>query len=137
MENRLKQEPEKVFFNSSKVSLIETEKSVVAKGLSLLLPPKHLSYSEYLINFELFCRSTDQLKILSGDNLDFMKTRIKDTALTYFRNYNADVPQHLSSERFEALKTLSTNCNLVIQKADKSNSAFIVEKYVKTYGSDL
>ena len=137
MENRLKQEPEKVFFNSSKVSLTETEKSVVAKGLSLLLPPKHLSYSEYLINFELFCRSTDQLKILSGDNLDFMKTRIKDTALTYFRNYTADVPQHLSNERFEALKTLSTNCNLVIQKADKSNSAFIVEKYVKTYESDL
>ena len=59
-----------------------------------------------------------------------MKTRIKDTALTSFRNYNANVPQHLSNEEFEALKTLSKNCNLVIQKADKGNSVVIVEKDV-------
>ena len=57
--------------------------------------PKQLSYSDYLINFELFYRSIDNLKILSGDNLDFIKTRIKDSALTSFRNYNANVPQHL------------------------------------------
>ena len=72
----------------------------------------------------------DNLKILSGDNLDFIKTRIKDTALTSFRNYNANVPQHLSNEEFEALKTLSGNFNLVIQKADKGNSVVIVEKDV-------
>ena len=77
-----------------------------------------------------FIRSIDNLKILSGDNLDFIKTRIKDTALTSFRNYNANVPQHLSNEEFEALKTLSGNCNLVIQKADKGNSVVIVEKDV-------
>ena len=94
------------------------------------MPPKQLSYSDYLINFELFYRSIDNLKILSGDNLDFIKTRIKDTALTSFRNYNANVPQHLSNEEFEALKTLSKNCNLVIQKADKGNSVVIVEKDV-------
>ena len=88
-----------------------------------------------------FNRSIDNLKILSGDNLDFIKTRIKDTALTSFRNYNANVPQHLSNEEFEALKTLSKNCNLVIQKADKGNSVVIVEKdvylrHMKTIISD-
>ena len=76
------------------------------KGLSFALPPKQLSYSHYLINFELFYRSIDNLKIIPGDNLDFLKTRNKDIALTSFRNYNANVPQHLSSEEFEALKTL-------------------------------
>ena len=50
--------------------------------------------------------------------------------LTSFRNYNANVPQHLSNREFEALKTLSTNCNLVIEKADKGNSVAIVEKDV-------
>ena len=103
------------------------EKSLLVKGLSFVL---QLSYSDYFINFELFYRSIDNLKILSGDNLDFIKTRIKDTALTSFRNYNANVPQHLSNEEFEALKTLSKNCNLVIQKADKGNSVVIVEKDV-------
>ena len=84
----------------------------------------------YLINFELFYRSIDNLKIVSGDNLDFIKTRIKDTALTSFCNYNANVPQHLSNEEFEGLKTLSKNCNLVVQKADKGNPVDIVEKDV-------
>ena len=49
------------------------------KGSNFALPPKQLSYLDYLINFKLFYRSIDNLKILSGDNLDFIKTRIKDT----------------------------------------------------------
>ena len=130
IENRPKQDPEKVIFNFSKLSLTDAEKTLLVKGLSFALPPKQLNYSDYFINFELFYRSIDNLKILSGDNLDFIKTRIKDTALTSFRNYNANVPQHLSNEEFEALKTLSKNCNLVIQKADKDNLVAIIEKDV-------
>ena len=47
-----------------------------------------------------------------------------------------------SNEEFEALKTLSGNCNLVIQKADKGNSVVIVEKdvyvrYMEMILSDL
>ena len=107
-----------------------------------MLGPKQLSYSDYLINFGLFYRSINNLKILSGDNLDFIKIRIKDTALTSFRYYNANVPKHLSNEEFEALKTLSGNCDLVIQKADKGNSVVIVEKdvyvrHMETILSDL
>ena len=94
------------------------EKSLLVKGLSFVL---QLSYSDYFINFELFYRSIDNLKTLYGDNLDFIKTKNKDTALMSFRNYNANVRQHLSNEEFEALKTLPKNCNLVIQKADKAN----------------
>ena len=82
----------------------------------------------FLFNCELFYRNIDNLKILSGDNLDFIKGRIKDTALTCFRNYNANVSQHISNEEFGALRTLSKNCNLVIQKADKDNLVVIVEK---------
>ena len=100
------------------------------KGLSFSLPPKKLRYSDYLVNFELFYRRIDNLKILSGDNLDYVKTKIKDLALTSFRNYNANIPQNLSNEEFEALKNLPANCNLVIQKADKGNSVVLVEKDV-------
>ena len=48
--------------------------------------------------------------------------------LTSFRNQNANIPQNLSHEEFEALKNLSANCNLIIQKANKVNSVFLVEK---------
>ena len=99
-------------------------------GLSFSLPPKQLSYSDYLIKFELFHTSTDKSKILSGDNLDFIKTSIKDTTLTSFCNYNTNVPQNLSNAELKALTSLSKNCNLVIQKADKGNSFFIFENNV-------
>ena len=58
-----------------------------------------------------------------------VQTKIKDLALTSFRNYNANIP-YLSNEEFEALKNLSANCNLIIQKADKGNSIVLVEKNV-------
>ena len=59
---------------------------------------------------------------------DFIKTRI--TALTSFRNCNANVPRHLSNQEFAARKTLSTNFNLIIQKVNKFNSVLTVEKDV-------
>ena len=80
------------------------EKTLLIKGLSFSLLPEKLSYSDYLINFELFYRNINDLNILSGDNLDFIKTKIKDATLTYFRNYNENVPQHLSNSEFDALK---------------------------------
>ena len=58
------------------------------------------------VNSELFYRSIYNIKILSGNNLDFIKTKIKDTVLTSFRNYNINVLQYLSSEEVEALKTV-------------------------------
>ena len=50
--------------------------------------------------------------------------------MTSFRNYNANIPQYLSNEEFEALKNRSANCNLIIQKADKGNSVVLVDKDV-------
>ena len=100
------------------------------KGLSFSLPLKELSYSDCLVNFELIYGSTDNLENFSRDNLDYIQTKIKVLALTSFRNHNANIPQHLSNEELEALKNLSANCKLIIQKADKSNSVALVEKNV-------
>ena len=61
-------------------------------------------------------------------NLDFVKTKVKDAALTSFRNYNVNLPVNLSDEEFKALQNLSKNTNLVIQKPDKGNSVVILDK---------
>ena len=63
-----KQDAKRIIFNFSNVSLTEAEKSLLVKNLSFSLPPKKLSYSDYLVNFELFYRIIDNLKIISGDN---------------------------------------------------------------------
>ena len=55
-----------VILNFSKVSVAEAEKSLLVEGLSFSLPSKQLSCSDYLINFELFYRSIDSIKILYG-----------------------------------------------------------------------
>ena len=98
------------------------EKSLLVRGLRFSLPPKKLNYADYLNNSELFYRNIRNLGVLSNGDLDFVKTKIKDAALSYFHFYNANVPQILSDEELEALDRLSKNKNLVIQKADKGNS---------------
>ena len=83
-----------------------------------------------MVNFELFYRSIRNVDVLSNGDLDFVKTKIKDAALSSFRFYNANVPQHLSDEELKALEKLSKNNNLVIQKADKGNSVVLVDRDV-------
>ena len=50
--------------------------------------------------------------------------------MTSFRNYNANITYYLSNEELEALKNLSANSHLIIQKADKGNSVVLVKKDV-------
>ena len=84
------------------------------KGLKFSIQGKKLNYGDYLANFEVFYRSIYNLDSISNENLDFVKTKIKDAALTSFRIYNANLPCNLLDEGFEALQNLSKNTNLVI-----------------------
>ena len=63
------------------------------KGLKFSIPPKKLNYADYLVNFELFYKSIYNLDSISNENLDFVKTKIKDATLMSFRNYNANLPR--------------------------------------------
>ena len=71
-----------------------TEKSLLVGGLRFSLPPKKLNYAHYLTNFELFYKSIRDLDVLSNRDLDFVKTKIKDAALSSFHFYNANFPQN-------------------------------------------
>ena len=53
---------------------------------------------------------------------------MKEAALSTYRNYNNNVPQHLSKEEFLALQNLRKNKNIVIQISDKGNSVVVVDK---------
>ena len=112
-----RQDPEKVTFNYSNISLSDAEKYLLVKGLKFSIPPKKLNYANYLVNFELFYRSIYNLDSISNENLDFVKTKI-NAALTSFHNDNANLPFNLSDEEFKALQNLSKNINVVVQKSD-------------------
>ena len=101
---------------------------MVSKKLGIRLT-KYVDYADYLVNFELFYRNICNLGIfLSKEDRDFVKTRTKEAALSSYRNYNNNVPQHLSKEEFLALQNLRKNKNIVIQKSDKGNSVVVVDK---------
>ena len=90
-ERQPKQDHEKVIFNYSNISFSDAEKSLLVKGLKFSIPPNKVNYADYLANFELFYRSICNLDSISNEDLDFVKTKTKDAALTSFRNYNANL----------------------------------------------
>ena len=133
-------DPEKnFFFNYSNYGLSEVQKSLLLKGLNFSIEPKKLNHADYLVNFELFYRDIRNLQVFSAEDLDFIKTKTKDIALSSFRTYNNNVPQHLSKGEFDALKNLSQNKRIVIQKSNKGNSIVIVDgvKYIEKMGNFL
>ena len=76
---------------------------------------------------------------MSNDNLDFVKTKIKDAALTSFRDYNSNPPRNLLDEEFETLQNFSKIISLVKQKTDKGSSVVILDKdvYIKSFGTGV
>ena len=60
------------------------EKGLPAKGLSFYLQPKYLNYTDYLVNLDLLYINFRNLGILSNEDLDCMKTRTKETALSSY-----------------------------------------------------
>ena len=95
-ESKTESNPEKVIFNFSKYVLSDIEKKLLKKGLSFCLPPKQLKYAYYLIQFEFFYRDIRKLEILSNEELDFVKTKTKEAALSSFRQYNKHPQENLS-----------------------------------------
>ena len=85
----------------SKISLCDAAKSPLFKGF--LLPPQKLNYADYLTNFESFFGSIRNFDVPSNGDFDFVKTKIKDAALSSFRVYNANITQNLCSEELKAL----------------------------------
>ena len=97
-ESKTENGPEKVIFNFSKYVLSDIEKKLLAKGLNFCLPPKQLKCADYLVHFELLYRDIRNLEILSNEDLDFVKTKTKETTLSSLRQYNKN-PQKIFLEK--------------------------------------
>ena len=70
---------------------------------------------------------------MSNEDLDFVKVKTKEAALSFYGTYNNSAPQKLSNDEFIPLKKLSEKKNLIIQIFDKGNSALTVGRqgYIK------
>ena len=121
--------PDRVIFNFSSYQLTDDEKNVLCKGLNFSIKPGLIEYSELLLPFELLFRDIKQ-EDLCNENMSSIKPKLLDTALTSYQNFSSErnPPENLTHSEFKALKYLSKNKNIVIQKADKDNTVMILEK---------
>ena len=121
-------DPNKVIFNFSSYELSDVEKSVLCKGLNFSVKPKSIEYSEYLLPFELLFRDVKQENLHSED-LSLIKARLLDTVLPSYESFSRDQSpsENLAASEFKALRHLSKNKNIVIQKADKGNTIVILD----------
>ena len=96
-----------------------------------------LDYVDYFVNFELFFIDIRNLDVLPNEDLDFLKVKTKEVALSSYRTYNDNVPQNVSNDEFIALQSLSKSKDLIDQKSDKGNSVEIVgwQDYIKNWVS--
>ena len=99
------------------------------KGLNFSVKPGWIEYSEFLLPFELLFRDIKREDLCNKD-MSLIKARLLDTALTPYQNFSSDKdpPENVTPSEFKALKRLSKNKNVVIQKADKGNTVAILDK---------
>ena len=121
--------PNKGILNFSYYELSDVEKNVLYKGLNFSGKAKSIEYSEFLLPFELLFLDVKQENLCSED-LSLMKARLLDTALSSYESFSSDQSpsENLTASEFKALRHLSKNKNIVIQKADKGNTIVILDK---------
>ena len=87
-----------------------------------------LEYSDYLLPFELLYCDIKDLD-LANEETNFLKAKIKDSALSSFKLYNEKgTVSRLNRDEINALKTLSKNKDPIIQKSDKRNLIVPINK---------
>ena len=101
--------PNKVIYNFSSVTLSDSDKSLLSKGLNFALPPASLEFSEYLVDYELFFRDTLSLETFHLDR-ELLKSKLKNLAFSSFRTYNSSrKPNNFTPEEFESFLKLIKN----------------------------
>ena len=127
--DNLSHDPNKVIYNFSNYHLADSDKSLLIRGLNFAIPSKKIECLKFLIPFEQLFRD---IKSNSESSLDLasIKARLQDTAFTSYSVFNKDnsPPFNLSKDEFESLCKLKSENNLVIQKAKKYNTIFILDK---------
>ena len=78
---------DRISFNYSSHNLSKIEKSLLCKGLNIAIAPNKLEYSDYLLPFDLLYRDIKALD-LRNEKTKFLKAKIKDCALSFFKLYN-------------------------------------------------
>ena len=122
-------DPDNVIFNYSSHQLTDTEKNLLACGLNFSVPPRKLRFCDFLIPFEKLFRpiKNEDVSQTSRMDTDFIKTRIKNIALTGLKNYTP--PKSIfSDDELKVIKSLHDDETIYLIKPDKGNGVVIINR---------
>ena len=115
--------PDMEIFNFFSYTFSNDKKNVLCKGLNFFVKPRLMEYSEFLLPFKtLFCDI--KREDICNEDMTVIKDRVLETALTSYQNISSDpdAAENLISSEFKALKHLSKNKDIVIQKVGKGTT---------------
>ena len=107
----------KVIFNFSDHVLNTTEKYLLSKGLNFAILPKNINYTDFMLPFKLLYRDIDSLEV-SNLHKEFIKSRLRDSAFSSYKDTGKILENNLAKEEFDALKILHKNKDIIVEKAD-------------------
>ena len=116
-----------IFNFSHHVLNTTTENSILSNGLNFVIPPKNISYADFMVLFELVYRDVNSLEVSNLDK-EFIKSRLRDSAFSSYKDTSKTFEKNLPKAEFDALKILLKNKDIIIQKADKGNTVVILNR---------
>ena len=111
--------PKIVIFNFSKYKLTKQEEPLLSKGLQFSIPPAEIEYTDFMLPSELLYRDINSEEV-PGENLNILKNKLLDTSTSsYAKIKSCRIKSNLSIDEVKALKNVTKQKDIIIQKADK------------------
>ena len=112
----------------SNYKLSDTEQFVLAHGLDFRLPPTNLKREHIFAEFEVLLSQPFHHTGKSKEELQALKARLSDLAHAYCGTAVDLTDFLMHRERFEAIKSLRLNSDIIITKPDKGPGVVILNK---------
>ena len=126
--NNVGHNPKTVIFNFSKYKLTKQEESLISKGLQFSIPPTEIEFTDFMLPFELLYRGMKSEEVPS-EYLKILINKLLDTATSsYAKIKSFRIKSNLSIDEAKALKNLTKQKDIIIQKTDKGNTVVILDK---------
>ena len=118
----------KLIYNFSSNTLTEAQISILSEVPNFPIPLKKVRYEEYLLPFELLFRSLKTSCVSSDLDLNYTKTKLKETVVSSYRFYNKTNHSYITKTEHDAPLELMLLEDVIIQKAVKGNVIILVDK---------
>ena len=107
---------------------MDNEKKLLVKGLNFAVPPtRKLNYADYLAAYALLLRDVKNLPV-EDEILEKIKVDLRKICFSFLDRCKFEDKFNLTKVEMHVLRGLQSRENIIIQKADKGNSAVILNK---------